>query len=567
MSRSIQPPGASTRTIDRFFGMVSDRSGVEMDENEFTALTNYRVDYLRRLKLRNGSKKQGGLTHTGSSNPVLGLDQFVHEDGSVFDLKVVNTVLYKSDDGGAWASLRTGLAAATTFFASMITKKTGAGNEESDTVDSSTATTVTATSLSMTEAEHVGKMLVINGENKYIKSNTATKITVAERFDVVPSAGDAFTVVATQKECFYANGTDFEKTDGTTQTVLDSSVHAYVFDGVVEYINRLWGWRGSDLHFSDIGAGEHFSRNALYPYGSKIIVAKTFGSMLAVWESNRITAIDGDNPDHWKQFPVSTNRGTDSQLSVATYANMQFGLNKDLGVIIISTDSLNPGGPEPLSVSDEYITVEILAHTDAEINAACGEVADSKYHLTVGTDHYTLHIRESLNAPRNDAGGIRWIWTKDSYPGALVANILRLMGTQLIAGSDTDGQLYEYNAAATYDDDGTAIAGLIEKQYWRPRVDERRTFFWSLKWRQDTTAAQVNVVVSGDPDGVTYGAALATIDLNTETSNLHEVKFTANPDDDKSKGYTMSYKLVTSTSILVPGIEELHLLYMPDPLG
>jgi hypothetical protein len=549
--------------------MVSDRSGVEMLENEFTALTNYRVEYGRRLKVRLGSKKFNGLTHTGSANPVLGLDRFVHEDGSVFDLKVVNTVLYKSDDGGAWASLKTGLAAATTYFASTITKKTGASNEESDTVDSATATTVTAASLSMTVGEHFGKILVVNGENKYIVSNTATKITVAERFDVVPSAGDAFTVVASQKEVFYANGTDFEKSDGTTQTVMDTSVHAKAYTGITAHMNRLWHWKGPILTYDDVGSGGHNSRNAQFTHGTDVIVAKPFGSMLGIWESGRVTAIQGDNPDNFKQHPASPNRGTDSPLSVASYDNMQFGLNKDLGVIVVSTSKLNPGGPEPLSVSDEYISVEILAHTDAEINAACGEVADSKYHLTVGTDHYTLHIRESFAAPRNDAGGIRWVWTKDSYPAGLVGNIMRLLGTQLAVGSDTTGQVYEYNAAATYTDDGTAIAGTIEKQYWRPRVDERQTFFWGLKWRQTVAAAQVNMVVYADPDGVTYGTAIDTVDINvaTNTPNLHTVKFTSNPSDDKAKGYTQSIKITTSTSIFVPGIEEIHLLYMPNPIG
>jgi len=243
VSRSIQPPGVSTRTIDRFFGLVSDRSGTELEENEFTTLTNIRVEHLRRLKVRNGAKKFNGLTHTGSANPVLGLDRFVHEDGSEFDLKLVNTVLYKSDDGGAWASLQTGLTASRTFFASTITKKTGASAEETDTVDSSTPTTVTATSLSMTIGEHIGKVLVINSENKRIVANTATKITVAERFDVTPTAGDSFTVVASQKEAFLANGTNFYKTDGTTNTQLDNSVYAKAFDGVVEHMNRLWGWR------------------------------------------------------------------------------------------------------------------------------------------------------------------------------------------------------------------------------------------------------------------------------------------------------------------------------------
>ena len=81
------------------------------------------------------------------------------------------------------------------------------------------------------------------------------------------------------------------------------------------------------------------------------------------------------------------------------------------------------------------------------------------------------------------------------------------------------------------------------------------------------TASQVNVVVYADPDGVTYGTAIATVDLNTETTNLHTVRFTSNPTDDKAKGHTQSLKITTSTSIEVPGIEEIHLLYASNPIA
>lgn len=567
MSRSVQTPAVSTRTIDRFLGMVSDRSGVEIEENEFTSLINQRVEYLRRIKLRNGAKKFNGLTHTGSANPVLGLGQFVHEDGSVFDLKVVNTVLYKSDDGAAWASLKTGLTAAKTFFASTITKKTGASNDESDTVDASGPTTVTANSLAMTVNEHVGKILVINNENKRIVANTATKITVAERFDTIPSSGDAFTVVASQKECFFANGTNFYKTDGTTNTQLDNSVQAYAFDGIEEHINRLWGWKGPRVYISDVGVGENYSRNALFSYGSDVKVVKALGDVAVVWESNRVTAVEGDNPDNFRQVPASPNRGTDAPFSVASWGEIQLGLNKDVGVMIVSLSKINPNGPEPVSASDEYITEEILAHTTAELDAACAEVKDSRYYLYVGTDCYILHLRESFKAPRDDAGNITWVWTKDSYPTAIDANVMRLLGTQLAVGSDSDGQVYELEAASQFDDDGTAIAGTIEKQYWRPRAEESQVFFHSLKVRQDIAGSALNMVFYADPDGVTYGSAISTVDLNANTKPLYEVKFTSNPSDDKSKGNTMSYKITSSTSIEVPGIEEIHLLYVPNPVG
>lgn len=566
MARSVQPPGASTRTIDMFFGMVSDRSGVELDEKEFTALTNYRVEYLRRLKVRNGAKKFNALTHTGSANPVLGLDRFVTEAGSEIDLKLVDTVLYKSADAGAWASLQTGLTAAKTFFASMVTVKTGASADVTDTVDSADATTITATGLGATVNAHVGKILVINNQNKFIIRNTADRIFVAERFDDVPAVGDSFTIRISQKECFFANGTNFYKTDGTTNTQLDNVVTAYAFTGVVEHLGRLWGWTNKKVHFSDVSVGQNFSRSSLFPY-VEVQVCKPIGDMLAVWETNRVTVIEGDNPDNLRQLPVSATRGTTAPFSVASYDNMQFGVNKDLGVIVISTEKINPGGPEPVSVTDEYITKEILAHSSAEINAACGEVSESRYYLYVGTDLYILHIRESLKAPRDDAGNIRWIWTKDSYPAAIVGNVLRLLGTQIACGSDTDGQVYELEAASQFTDDGTAIAGTIEKQHWRPRTDESQIFFWSLKVRQAIAGSALNVVYYADPDGVTYGSAISTIDINAATSPLHQVKFTSNPSDDKSKGNTMSYKITTSSSIEVPAIEEIHLLYVPNPLG
>lgn len=776
MSRSIQPPGVSTRTIDRFLGMVSDRSGVEIDENEFTDLVNCRNDYLRRISKRKGAGKYNNLTHTGASTPTRGLDRFVTEAGSEIDLKAVSTVVYKSADGAAWASLQTSLTDARTFFASTLTKKTGASADETDTVDSSTPTTVTATSLSMTIGEHVNKILVINNENKRIVANTATKITVAERFDVTPSVGDSFTVVDSQKECFFANGTNFYKTDGTTNTRLDNSVYAYAFTGVTEHMNRLWGWKDETLYYSDIGAGEHFSRNALFDYGSDVQIAKPFGDLIGVWESGRVTAIEGDNPDNFRQLPVSPNRGTDAPFSVATWGGMQFGLNKDVGVLIISAQPINPGGPEPVSISDEYVTNRILNHTKSDLNNACAEVKDSKYYLRVGADLYICHLRESMKAPRDDAGNIRWIWTRDEYPAAIQPYVLRLLGNKLAAGSEDDGQVYEleqgpqqaaaifsdtftestdtelsahtpdtgtswtkvvgivagstdtgsgsdlgieestdtlhatasttgagdadgaiYSADATYssanyeaevvstagdtdddysiiavrmadtnnfyafewttgagklwkrvagtdtqlgtdtggvadgekvtlrcfnntitvfiagqvaievedeslsaagkaglgmggaitvtgdvsaqqldsfnvyplddDDDGTAFTWTIEKRDWRPRTEESQIFFWSIKWRQQTTQNAVTMSLFGDPDGNTYGSAIGTVALASATKNLHEIKFTSNPTDEKAKGNTLSYKITEAGSVQVPPIEEIHLLYVPNPVG
>lgn len=547
--------------------MVSDRSGVEIDENEFTSLINVRIENLRRIKVRNGAADWSGEVHAGSATGVIGLDRFVQENGTLQDFKVLDTgVLYKSTDDGNWASHKTGLANARHFFASLVTEKTGAAADVTDTADNANSTTVTANGLGAAVNAHVGKILLINNERKLIAWNTADTIGIAEAFDVVPAAGNSFTISASQKEAFFANGTDFEKTDGTTVTVLDTRVNAYPFDGITEHDHRIWGWTKNEVRYSDKSVGENFSRNAMFPY-TEVQVCKPVGNVIAVWETDKVTAIEGDNPDNYKQIPGSPNRGTTSPFSVATWGTMQFGLNKDVGVLIVSTDELNPGGVEPLSASDEYISKEILAHTDAQLNAACAEVTKNKYYLYIGTDLYVLHLKESMKAPRDDAGNINWIWTKDDYPVDVDSNVLRLLGTKLAAGSKASGQVYELEKASQFTDDGTAITATIEKQAWRPREDESQVVFWSMKVRQAIAVAQINMAFFADPDGTTYGSAMQTVDLNTNTDSLYEVKFTGNPSDDKSKGNTMSYKITTTNSIEVPGIEELHLLYMPNPVG
>ena len=568
MARSVQPPAPSTRTLDMFYGMVTDRSGLEVDEKEFTDLINIRVNNLRQLKVRNGAKDFSDETHTGSATGVNGLERYVNESGTEIDLKILDSgVLFESTSGGTWTSLKTGLANARTFFAELSTEKTGVSADATDTVDSSSVNTVTASSLGATINEHVGKILQINNERKVIVKNTATKVTVAERFDVTPAASDSFSIIPAQKEMFFANGTNFYKTDGTTNTRLDNRVYAKGFTGITEHNSRLWAWKGRFLYYSDANCGEHYSRNALLPFSDDIQIAHPLGGVIAVWEKNKVSTIKGNRPDEFDVASQITNRGTSSPFSVATWGSMQMGLNKEQGVMVISTEKINPDGIEPSSVSNEYITEEILAHTDAQLNAACAETANDKYYLYVGTDLYVLHLKESLKAPRDDAGNIRWVWTVDDYPTDVDAFVLRLMGTKLAAGSAASGQVYELEADSQYTDDGTAIAATIEKQHWRPMSDERQVFFWGLKTRQNTTPAQVNVNYFADPDGTTYGSAIEIIDLNAASTSLHTVKFTGNPSNDKSKGNTMSLKITTSTSINVPGIEELHLLYMPNPIG
>lgn len=569
MTRTVNPPNLSTRTIDQFLGMTRDRSGTEQNDREFRTILNFDNVLLEALRPRLGSAKYGGLTDSGGSAVRAGIT-YVSPSGTDFPVKISGGQL-KAIISGAWTNIGSAIFSdVATYFSLMNAVKTGASADVTGTVTSADATTMTDSGAAMTQNAHVGKIVVVNGMKKVITSNNATQITVAERFDETPSG--TYNIYPRQQELFIATGSQFYKADPAAAspalTQLDNSVYATTFDGVCSHDARNWAWKGNRLHWSDIGNGEHFSKTAWKDLTSTIQVAADFGDVLVAYEKKRVTVKFGSNPDQFFWKTALIGYGAAAPKSVATHpAGIQFFLDETIGVMILTISDLQPNDDQvdPVSVSQNFINTDIFSHSSSEIAAACGWCDGTNYYLRVGSDIYVLHVTASLSARRN-FGSDTWIWSKRSYPAALVPQSMFHYGTAFCFGGSTNGQVYEVNKAGTYTDDGTSITCQLQKCDWNPLGNQSDKSFDSLYVVQDVggtgivnyTFARGGTSFSGTPD---ESVNLAT----TSYPRDQEIKYPSNPSDARGKldtGRATSFQIDATVSALLADIELIELHYL-----
>ncbi len=562
MTRTVSPPEVSIRTIDQFYGMVRDRGPSEMDEHEFYDLFNARNNDAEGIDMRPGGKKYQDVTDAPGTK-TYGLFEYIGTAGSSLPLKIADGKLYKFT-AGAWTQVdpMTSLviANADAYFATMNTKQTGAAASDTGTTTASDQTSVTDSTKAYTQNQQVGRILEVGGEKKLIGGNNATQVIVKERFDNTPAAtGASFSIYPRQLECFFANGTNFFKTDGTTITQLDNNPFAYAFDGVEAHNGRLFGWKGTRLHWSDLGVGEHFSRNSWYDTTTTILRVKSFGNFLCIYERNRVTIMAGDNPDNFQWTILFPNVGTISGKSVATYqGKYQFFLS-DIGVVIISGDDVQAaegGKSNPVSVSRTYIQSLIDAESSADKALSCAEVYGDNYFLCIGSSWYVLNVHASEGVQFK-----AWIWQREDRPDAMDANVLAIIANTINVGAQDNGQIYQIETGFT--DDGTAINFVFEKQKWNVLESSDIKRFWTLNMTQRLTqATTMNYFIATDNNS--YGSAIQSVDLSTQTTDFQRIKITGNVTDRKNIGRVISYKITASSSVGMGRIEQLDMNFFPS---
>lgn len=569
MTRQVATASESTVTFNRFYGAHSDKAGVELSRQEYSQLLNVRSKELRVLKVRNGGAKLFATTENAGSK-VYGLHTYVDDSATETYFKLSNGTLKKTTSG-SWSSVgaKTDFASADTWFATLSTKDTGSSDSTSGTCDAAnTATSLKKTGAGWTINAYVGQVVTVNNEVKRIVGNDADTLYVAERFDSVPASA-SFTVNPRSQEVFFANGTNFYKTDGTTLTQLDNSVFAYAFVGVEAHSGRLWGWKGTRLHWSDLGVGQHFSRNSWRDFQTPIMRVKSFGSVLVIYERRRVTAMFGDNPDNFFFVEVLNGIGTDAPKSVASYGDYQFFHSTELGICVVSVQAIaKKDGNEPLSISKGIFHDDLFSQSDANRANAAAETHDGLYHLCVDDDWYVLDIEGSFSAPRDQAGRVNWIFTKDDRPDAMDANVMGHFGNRLVVGSQDSGQVYEIEKAATYTDDGTNISWVIEKQDILPGEFAQWNKWTQLQVSQEPSTAACSINYYFTPGGDSYGSIVETVDLFAATTSIHKVRVTAAVVSDvpKNMGRLFSFKVTGSTDCDVPEFAQFNLLYRPGIL-
>lgn len=566
MSPSFEPRSGldkqlASKRLDQFFGMSTDREPQELSDGEWTNLLNCRNNILEGIRKRLGGRKVFSETHTTGAK-VWGLHTFIDDANTETYIKIVGTEIYKST-GGAWTQITGTVTAADTYFATLGAIDTGAASSDTGTSTSGSSLSITNTGKAYTKNVHVGRILSIANEKKLIGANSATIVYVKEAFDETPST-TAYTIYPRATEFFFANGTEFWKCDGTTLTNLSASVFAYPFTGIEQHQGRIFGWKGTRLHWSDLGVGEHFAGTAWQDFETPILRAKSIAGFLVVYEANKVTYMSGDSPSTFSFKVLFPNIGLIAPKSVANYYGAYQMFLSRLGVIVISADSLKSDtetsgdkqGEEPINISVDYLQLDIDTQSTAHKAAACGEVFGDNYMLCIDDDWYVLNLRSSAKTNFR-----RWVWSKDDRPDAMDANCLGQFGTRYVAGAQDNGQVYELEV--TNADDGTAIVWTMERERWNPTGKSDRKRFWSLNMTQEVGASST-MSYYVDPEGSTYGAAIKSISLLTATDNIHKIKIPGNPSDVKNIGRDLSIKISEASTASVGEIQEMQLLYYPS---
>jgi len=308
-------------SIDQWLGMVRDRSGTEVRPNEFKTIDNLDNILTQSLRKRLGCIKYGSVTEAAGTQVRTGMT-FTDTAAAKTFFKVVGGQIKKWTAGspGSWSNV--GAAAFTdtvTFLRQMMTHKTGAAATVSSTCTAADSTTVTNGAAAMTINAYVGSILSISGQQKVIVGNNATIFYLAEPFDDIPVATDAYNVYPRQQEFFIATGTEFYKCDGTTITQIDSSVYAQAFVGVEVHDNRMWGWKGNRVYWSDTGLGEHFSRNNWKDFSSDVTCVASLSELLVIYEAKTVTIKINSDPTQFFWRTTYSGYGTSSPKSIATF--------------------------------------------------------------------------------------------------------------------------------------------------------------------------------------------------------------------------------------------------------
>jgi hypothetical protein len=318
-----------------------------------------------------------------------------------------------------------------------------------------------------------------------------------------------------------------------------------------------------------VNNGENFSRNAWHAQGTDIQCIADFADVLMVYEYKKVTAMFGSNPDQFFWKTVMSGFGCVAPKSVASYPGIQFFLDDKLGVMVVNLKQLAAKDDEiePVSASLGYINDLILAHSAAELAAACAHCDGINYYLRVGDYVYVLHVQASLQTS-GAFGSLSWIWSWRTYPAAIVPNCIFTLDTALCFGGSTNGQVYEVNKAGQFTDDGTAIQRIIEKCDWNPNKTKSEKSYDALHVTQDIGGSACTINYTFARGGTTFiGTPDQTVDPATAGSRDHEIKVPSNPSDARGKldtGQTISFQINDSATVGVADIELLELHYYPN---
>jgi hypothetical protein len=336
-------------------------------------------------------KKREGTTEVGSSagaTKVLSGIQYVEDDGTKHDLKVIATLLTKYDGSSAWDTVKTittGLKMLFLHFFAM-----DGTDDDSGTATSATASTLVDSGKTWTVNAYKDKAVKITagtgaGQVKYILENSATTLTIFGTWDTTPSSDSTYAIQDIVKSVIASNGTDqpFKIIPAAGDTIAATDLGAtypkFTIGAVhlkrIFYVDpaNLKKLRWTDPFIADgvlNGADQNY-----WDVDDNIVALGVAGrNALIIYSKNQTGVLLGDEPDNFSFSWVDRIHGCVAQYTVASWKHYCFALADD-GVYRCD-------GLENIKVS-RRINPAIADIPRAYISGCESIVFDNKYHLSV----------------------------------------------------------------------------------------------------------------------------------------------------------------------------------------
>ena len=447
-------------------GMNTRDNELSLVPEEFTNITNFWIRGRKIIK-RAGSSALGT---SPASQKALILGHLEQDSGQTLLMLLGNGTLYKYS-GGTWtASDKTDYSSTAEGTIVTFTDKSGSSVVSGTSTSGSTKYLIEDTTKTWTANQYAGFCVTIEGETKYISSNTATVLFLSDRLDNDTDSAyqtKSYTIHAIAPFAIIANGSaNLQKYDLTTHTGI-TGISANPFKFLAVHQGRLWGAadegnNNDRVNIGDTGLAGTFTKDTnlninlqFYNDGDALKGIMSLplnqGSVLIAPKKYSTHIVEGDNVLNYRTRPIFSKSGCASHKTLQVAGKTAVMVNMNHEVIRFTGEDGVAGLEKPVPISDP-IQETLDAETDANIQAASAGIWDNKYILSVGDNCYYYDLLESIRIEQH-------VWGKIDFPFSI--NCFHSIGDILYAGDRDTGAVYQL-FTGNQDTGSVNITGTLE---------------------------------------------------------------------------------------------------------
>lgn len=368
-------------------------------DNEFTKLLNVRITKQRAVERRGGTTSYGTVTTSDTTSEITGM--FEYYDAN--DAQVVLRTTWNGSAGklqklssGTWTTI-SGVSLTSGNYPFFATFPSRSGNSIITNQAATAGTNFTLTTSGLTADAHAGRAITITAgtgvnQTRIIQGNTATTVTVTDRWDTNPDATSTFSIYAVTDCCFVSNGVDdVYKYDSIQDTATDMT-QLKKYRGVVVHKNKLFGFGGTGqqndtIWWSPEGIADDqpklYYQEIYTTTGDAITMLHSLtggtGDRLIIQKRGSTHAMTGDAIENFSIFTIDTNVGCLAPFSMQEYNGTLYWLSAR------GIESSDGAQVNPIPISDK-IRPTVQAWSDSLRQKAYGQIFNQRYYLAVGQD-------------------------------------------------------------------------------------------------------------------------------------------------------------------------------------